>query len=339
MTHPNAWTFPPGPRRALALFAFVAALLGGATLWTRSSDAVALVDLESPSSGPAAERYVLPVSAPLDQGDTGLCWVFATLSMLETNYMTRHPGTHVAFSRAALQFDSIEDRFERLIRGESGTPSDGGLAVEALALVRQHGLVELGDFHDVVDVDEMFDELKQTLAVPGAADDREHTLDDRLRSELGVKPASTHLDGRPVTPAALAEVVLGDERWTEFDLARAGEQGWGPSHDPDALPGTLVRYVGLDALIDLIHRSLTRSEAVVVGTVDHAFLVYGADYDEKGEPISYLVKDSQAPYLYQTSALALHRKLNDVTVAADRGRPGLAHDERALLAPDGREAP
>jgi hypothetical protein len=339
MSRSNPRTLAAGPRRALGLIAFAAALGGAAVLCTHGGDAVPLLDIEAPSAQPAAERYVLPISPPLDQGETGLCWVFATLSMLETNYMIRHPGAHVDFSRAAVQLDSIEDRFERLIRGRSGEPSDGGLAVEALELVRRNGLYDRGDFHDVVDVDDMFDELKETLAVPGGADDRKQRLGDRLRSELGVKPASTHLDGRPMAPTALADVVLGDAQWTEFDLAREGEKGWGPSRDPDALPETLVRYVGLDALIDLIHRSLARSEAVVVGTVDHAFLVYGADYDEKGEPISYFVKDSHAPYLYQTSALALHSKLNDVTVSTDRWRPGRAGEARAPVAPDGRNVP
>ena len=65
--------------------------------------------------------------------------------------MTRHPGAHVEFSRAALERDALADRFHRLIRGEPGDPGDGGLAVEALALIRQNGLVERDDFHDVVD--------------------------------------------------------------------------------------------------------------------------------------------------------------------------------------------
>jgi len=87
--------------------------------------------------GIAAERYALPISPPLDQGDSDLCWVFATLSMLETNYMVRHPGSRIELSRGALQFDSVADRFRRVIRGEAGRPEDGGLAVEAIALIRQ----------------------------------------------------------------------------------------------------------------------------------------------------------------------------------------------------------
>ena len=37
-----------------------------------------------PKEQPVAESYALPITPPLHQGDTGLCWMYATLSMLET---------------------------------------------------------------------------------------------------------------------------------------------------------------------------------------------------------------------------------------------------------------
>ena len=65
---------------------------------------------------------------------------------------------------------------------------------------------------------------------------------------------------------------------------------------------TQVIYVKLERLIDIIHRSLTNGRSVVAGTSDHSFLVYGADYDTNGKPLSYLIKDSLAPFLYRMSA-------------------------------------
>ena len=115
--------------------------------------------------------------------------------------------------------------------------------------------------------------------------------------------------------------MLGHKTWTEFDLAQDGVEGWGPSHDPDARPDTRVRYVPLDRMITLIHESLRRGEAVVSGTKDHALLIYGADYDAEGRPMSYLIKDSLAPYLYRQDAEAVHRSLNDVTVSSDASDP------------------
>ncbi len=50
-------------------------------------------------------------------------------------------------------------------------------------------------------------------------------------------------------------------------------------------------YVKLDRMVDLIQRSLAQGRAVVARTTDHAFLVYGADYDKDGKPLSYRIKD------------------------------------------------
>src|SRR5271166_4042403 len=106
-----------------------------------------------PGEGQVAESYLLPITPPLDQGDSDLCWVYATLSMLETNYMVRHPGSQIALSRGALERDAIADRLLRLIRGEPRNLDNGGLAVEALALIRQNGLLAEDDFYDVLDPD------------------------------------------------------------------------------------------------------------------------------------------------------------------------------------------
>jgi len=318
-------------RSALTVLCIVTATAWGAVAWVRAQEPVPIL-VVGVDNGPraAAESYVLPITAPLDQGDSDLCWVYATLSMLETNYMTRHPGAHVEFSRAALQRDSIADRFRRLANGESGEPSMGGLAVEAIELIRQNGLLDRGDFHDVKDVDPLIASLKDALAERAEPLRKEREIDDALARTLGAKPEITHLEGRPVSPGALGSAVLAGEAWTEFDLSRDGAQGWGPSHDPDARADTRVRYVTLDTLIGLIHSSLARREAVVIGTDDHAMLVYGADYDRDGRPLAYLIKDSLAPYLYREDARTLHQELNDVTVAFGGPRPGVGEDRRAI---------
>ena len=58
-----------------------------------------------------------------------------------------------------------------------------------------------------------------------------------------------------------------------------------------------------------------RGEAVVWGSTDHALLIYGGDCDRDGKPLSYLIKDSLAPYTYRASAEKMHRIVHDVTVA------------------------
>ncbi|MDE3174833.1 MAG: hypothetical protein KGM15_01845 [Pseudomonadota bacterium] len=277
----------------------------------------------APERGVAAigESYKLPISAPRDQGDSDLCWVFATLSMLESNYMQRHPGSHIELSRGALQRESIADRLARLIDHHSAYLQDGGVAVDALALIRADGLFAARDFHDYVDSDPIFAAASARLAAIPIASEKAKALDHALTSALGALPAVTHLDGEAVSPRALADAVLGDETWTEYDVTSDGVAHVGPSDDPDARPGTQVHYAPLSTAIDLIHRSLANGEAVVWGSKDnHALEIFGADYDAAGEPLSYWVKDSFAPYVYRAPAQAIHKVLTDVTVAAPPAR-------------------
>ncbi len=103
--------------------------------------------------------------------------------------------------------------------------------------------------------------------------------------------------------------MLGGQDWIEFDLSHDGPERWGPSHDPDARPETRVRYVKLNQMIELIHRSLAHCGAVAAGTADHSFLIYGADYDKDGKPLAYLIKDSLAPYAYRARADTIDRIL------------------------------
>lgn len=304
-----------GPRtRGLVLSGRRAALIVTFTLGL-GSGAFAFVNATPDPSAPSAhESYVLPITSPLDQGGSDLCWAYATLSMLETDYMVRHPGSHLTLSRGALQLESIADRARRAIQGTSSHFEDGGIAVDAIRLIQQGGLVAAGDFHDIVPSDPIFASLKRALATSPTADSRGALIERNLREWIGAIPARTHEDGSIVTPQQLAADVLDGRAWAEFDIAKDGKSGWRPSDDPDARPETRVDYVGLDKAIALIHQSLARGEAVVWGsTDDHALLIYGGEY-ERGRPVSYLVKDSFAPYLYRASAASIHAILTDITV-------------------------
>ena len=113
-------------------------------------------------------------------------------------------------SRAA-RCSSIRSRIDsRRINRKPITLEDGGLAVEALALIRHNGLVSRNDFHDIVDSDPIFPSIEQKLARYANATDKEAVLDEALRDRLGAKPPVTHLDGETLKPAQLARVVLGD---------------------------------------------------------------------------------------------------------------------------------
>ncbi len=262
-----------------------------------------------------AESYALPITAPLHQGDTGLCWMYATLSMLETDYLYRHPGSQISLSRGAMQVEAVEDRLERLVRGESNRLPEGGLAVEAVALIRKDGMVAQPDFRDIVNAEPLAESIGDDLARIPDREAKERALREELQRKLGVVPEVTHLDDKVLSADQMAHAVTDGYEWTEFDLSPDGSEGSGPSRDPDARPETRVKYVKLEVLIDLIHRSLAHGQAVVWGSPDHALLIYGGDYDKDGKPLTYLIKDSFEPFTYRASAEEIHKQLHDVTVA------------------------
>ena len=119
-------------RNAKALGATVAMLIG----LTLTASAAPVSERDS-APGLLLESYKLPITPPRDQGESDLCWVFATLSMLETNNLSRHPGVQVEYSRGALQRASIVDRFERWLRGESRHLEDGGRCQELPASAKR----------------------------------------------------------------------------------------------------------------------------------------------------------------------------------------------------------
>ena len=297
-------------------------LLCVALLAVQDKRSFAGLDFETilPPGREAAEHYVLPITPPLDQGDTGLCWVYAALSMLETDYIVRHPGSHIALSRGGLQLDAIADRFSVAC----GATRAGASMTGALRSRRWPSFDRTACWLKAISTtssisDEIFSSVEDKLARSADPAEGRRTVDEELKASLGVKPPTTHLDDKPVSPHELAEAVLDGHEFVEFDLAHDGVERWGPSQDPDARPETRVRYVPLDVMIDLIHQSLADGRAVVWGSSDHALLIYGGDYDKEGKPLSYLIKDSFAPYTYRRSADDVHRVLNDVTVALDDG--------------------
>ena len=277
-------------------------------------------DADLPSSATStqevAESYALPITPPLHQGDTGLCWMYATLSMLETNYLVRHPGSRISLSRGAMQVEAVEDRLERLVRGESTKPAGRRTCGRSRRPHSQgrHGRAAGFPRHRRRDFRSPR-RSKKTSPPFRIARPRKRRCDEEVPAKLGVVPEVTHLDGQVVSADQLAHAVTDGYEWTEFDLSPDGSESWGPSRDPDARPETRVKYVKLEVLIDLIHQSLARGQAVAWGSEDHAMLIYGADYDKDGKPLSYLIKDSFEPFTYRESADEIHKILHDVTVA------------------------
>ncbi len=111
----------------------------------------ALLEPNGPRTAEVAEKLVLPVSRGFDQKATQLCWTYAALSMLETNYLVKNPGSKLELSRRAMQFTTMKDRYTRQIHGTENFISERGVTLDAMTLIREAGLVAFADFKDIAD--------------------------------------------------------------------------------------------------------------------------------------------------------------------------------------------
>jgi C1A family cysteine protease len=87
-----------------------------------------------------SEIYLLPISRNFDQGETDLCWIYATLNMLESASLVSNPKSPVEFSRSVLQYVTMKDRFMRMIYNEETSTSEGGIEIDAINLIHENGL-------------------------------------------------------------------------------------------------------------------------------------------------------------------------------------------------------
>jgi len=151
------------------------------------------------------------------------------------------------------------DRFQREITGNSTHLEDGGLAVDALMLIRQNGLVGTIDFHEVVDSDPVFTDLSRRLVNVSGADAKLKALNGALARDLGARrrdparrqdaDAGTTRKGRPRRRA-----------WTEYDVTRDDGAPASALRRSRRAAGDAVHYVDLTTAIALIHDSLARGE-------------------------------------------------------------------------------
>lgn len=268
------------PRAWLTLF--VAVPLFGAHL--PPMDAVHLrrqIERTTPASG-VTERIALPVSPFLTQYETNLCWVYSTLSALETNYRIAHPDSDLQLSRAQLQYRNWQDRYQREFALGDHYVRETGTGVDAVALIHRFGLVAKDDY-----VEPPVFYYDHPFAIASAANILE-TLD----REIGKLPDTTHLAGESLSPSELAVEVLGDAEWEAYGLSDDNSESYRQHWDPDARRETQAYFVGLTKFQQVIHQSLKEGHALAISLCGHDIEMYGGEWDAQGVPLTYLVKDS-----------------------------------------------
>ncbi len=264
----------------------------------------------------AAEKYLLPVSRGFSQKGTELCWAYSTLSGLESNYLAKFPDRKLELSRRAMQIFTMEDRYRRYINGTEKFLSERGIALDALSLIRQNGLVAFDDYGDIVDPYGEFNFVVK-IAAALTLEGKLQTLLTGLNQKYGYPPLATHLESKQVSRGELTNAVLMNQIWQSFALQNGPTGGLGKHPDPDARAEAVSWFIPREEFAAKIKESLKADHSVEVTIGGHSILLYGAEYNEQGEPIVYYMKDSYPDYFYKSFPEKLHNSLLEISTAVN----------------------
>lgn len=261
-----------------------------------------------------ARRVKLPVSRGFEQGVTSLCWVYAFLNAVETIERTKTPANEVEFSRAGLQYRTMQDRVLRAFRMNQVYLKEGGTPLDALELAKKYGLVSYGDFRDRVNayMPTFYQIALQNMRQASSEESQDNALLTELEKWFGVIPLQTHWKGSFVAAVDVANEVFAGQEWISY--APGTQEAFAQHADPDARAGTQSFYTSAAHIKKHIDDALAASHPVTYTANGHVVLIYGADYDAQGKVLRFYIKDSYEPFLYTAAPAKLYQELVEVTM-------------------------
>lgn len=173
-----------------------------------------LIEVSGQGLREGAQKIVLPVSRGFDQKGTQLCWAYSSLSVIESNYLARHPDSKLPLSRRAMQFITMKDRYTRQVHGTENFISERGIAMDAMALIRDAGLVAFADYKDIADAYGSYSFATQLSAAVTLASIAK--IAKGLEAVYSDPPLKTHLGEQEVTRGQLVKEVVGNQIWQSF---------------------------------------------------------------------------------------------------------------------------
>ncbi len=201
-----------------------------------------LIEVSGQGLREGAQKIVLPVSRGFDQKGTQLCWAYSSLSVIESNYLARHPDSKLELSRRAMQFITMKDRYTRQVHGTENFISERGIAMDAMALIRDAGLVAFADYKDIADAYGSYSFATQLSAAVTLAD-KYAKIAKGLEAVYSDPPLKTHLGEQEVTRGQLVKEVVGDQIWQSFAPGNDGEEKFAKHPDPDGRAGAISYYM------------------------------------------------------------------------------------------------
>ncbi len=171
---------------------------------------------EQKSAKTFTDVRVLPATSVKDQGNTGTCWDFSTLSMLESELLRMGKGTYDLSEMFVVDhiYREKADAYYRM--HGSNTFGEGGLSHDVLHAIAEYGIVRQSDFPGLWPYEKGYDhgELQTVLQAdldavmkskPGPSPKWMKGLNALLDAYLGPMPDTIKVDGKALTPKQFAQ--------------------------------------------------------------------------------------------------------------------------------------
>ncbi len=224
---------------------------------------------------------VLPATSVKNQGRTGTCWDFATLSMVESELLRMGKGSWNLSEMYVVDEVYREKADEYYRMHGNNTFGPGGLSHDVLNAIARYGIVPDSDFTGLWPYEKGYDhgELQNVLQAdldavlktrPGPSPKWKKGFDAILDAYLGPLPDSVEVKGRWMTPQHFAKQVLGIDpsnyvEITSFENMPYWQQGaletpdnWSHNDRTWNLP--------LDDAMRVLHQAIESGYTVAIGS-------------------------------------------------------------------------
>lgn len=245
----------------------------------------------------SSEKIILPVSRPFHQGNTALCWAFATLNTIETNYLFKTQGTgkKLELNRAAMQYYNWEDRYLRKIAQGEDYLYEGGTTVDGIKILREKGMIALGDYSSSPKNTPVRNPF---VIASGTIEAQIQSLYQQLNKTYGEPPSVSHFEGEIYSTTEIADLVLEKQNWVAYAPSLNGKLGYQDHFDKDARKETLSYYLPKEQFLSNIRVALKRGTALAISICGHDIMLYGAEFNAQGKAVLYYVKDNYSNPFY-----------------------------------------
>ncbi|WP_115331695.1 hypothetical protein [Legionella busanensis] len=273
------------------------------------------------------KTIILPVSRGFDQKETCLCWSYAFFNALETLYLINHPDLKLEISRGAMQYINLQDRIDLKIDGieDHLNPevykrcwAEGGTPLSAAYLLKNYGALPYDEYHDVISPPN-YTNLYYSIFVDNTTPKQKRALTDSLLPlYFGYDiPETTHFNGQTLSRLDFALQILPQGTWNTYAIAKDGKEHIGNGLDPDARRSEQTHFIVRDKLIHKINQSLMNNRPVIYSNNLHVILIYGADYDNRYQPINFYIKDTYPDYFYKADFEKVMDNMMEITILED----------------------